>query len=215
MMLWEHTIVLHPLDGVAWIRHMLKSQKAKKAAEAGGGLKTANQMDAFWALSEPTSGYKMTEILRELVGYSIRFEDCTSPDTIIKYMTDGESTCQPNFHPASQPKPLPMPMMSLTDRIPSECSWGNSLVPRRHAAARDPRERRPRQVQRHHHGRGPRAQPQHRRPLWHPQEGAAQMQAGGPFVKYRFRAVCTLFVPSFGIHPRIETIVASPLLLSM
>ncbi len=23
------------------------------------------------------------------VGYSIRFEDCTSPDTIIKYMTDG------------------------------------------------------------------------------------------------------------------------------
>ena len=23
------------------------------------------------------------------VGYSIRFEDCTSPDTVIKYMTDG------------------------------------------------------------------------------------------------------------------------------
>ena len=23
------------------------------------------------------------------VGYSIRFEDCTSPKTIIKYMTDG------------------------------------------------------------------------------------------------------------------------------
>lgn len=23
------------------------------------------------------------------VGYTIRFEDCTSPDTVIKYMTDG------------------------------------------------------------------------------------------------------------------------------
>ncbi len=23
------------------------------------------------------------------VGYSIRFEDCTSPETVIKYMTDG------------------------------------------------------------------------------------------------------------------------------
>jgi hypothetical protein len=27
--------------------------------------------------------------LGEEVGYSIRFEDCTSKDTIIKYMTDG------------------------------------------------------------------------------------------------------------------------------
>jgi len=23
------------------------------------------------------------------VGYAIRFEDCTGPDTVIKYMTDG------------------------------------------------------------------------------------------------------------------------------
>jgi HrpA-like RNA helicase len=27
--------------------------------------------------------------LGETVGYSIRFEDCTSKDTLIKYMTDG------------------------------------------------------------------------------------------------------------------------------
>jgi len=27
--------------------------------------------------------------LGELVGYSIRFEDCTSDQTVIKYMTDG------------------------------------------------------------------------------------------------------------------------------
>src|SRR5579863_10218914 len=27
--------------------------------------------------------------LGQEVGYSIRFEDCTSPDTVIKYMTDG------------------------------------------------------------------------------------------------------------------------------
>ena len=27
--------------------------------------------------------------LGQEVGYSIRFEDCTSPDTKIKYMTDG------------------------------------------------------------------------------------------------------------------------------
>ena len=27
--------------------------------------------------------------LGQEVGYSIRFEDCTSPETILKYMTDG------------------------------------------------------------------------------------------------------------------------------
>lgn len=27
--------------------------------------------------------------LGDLVGYSIRFEDCTSDETVIKYMTDG------------------------------------------------------------------------------------------------------------------------------
>ncbi|KAF9611032.1 hypothetical protein IFM89_026383 [Coptis chinensis] len=27
--------------------------------------------------------------LREEVGYAIRFEDCTEPDTVVKYMTDG------------------------------------------------------------------------------------------------------------------------------
>jgi HrpA-like RNA helicase len=27
--------------------------------------------------------------LGEEVGYAIRFEDCTSPSTVIKYMTDG------------------------------------------------------------------------------------------------------------------------------
>jgi ATP-dependent RNA helicase DHX8/PRP22 len=27
--------------------------------------------------------------LGEEVGYSIRFDDCTSPQTVIKYMTDG------------------------------------------------------------------------------------------------------------------------------
>lgn len=27
--------------------------------------------------------------LGEQVGYSIRFDDCTSPQTVIKYMTDG------------------------------------------------------------------------------------------------------------------------------
>ena len=28
--------------------------------------------------------------LGQEVGYTIRFEDCTTPETIIKYMTDGE-----------------------------------------------------------------------------------------------------------------------------
>ena len=28
--------------------------------------------------------------LGQEVGYTIRFEDCTTPETVIKYMTDGE-----------------------------------------------------------------------------------------------------------------------------
>jgi len=32
---------------------------------------------------------EMGVVLGEEVGYSIRFEDCTSNKTIIKYMTDG------------------------------------------------------------------------------------------------------------------------------
>ena len=32
---------------------------------------------------------EMDVVLGREVGYSIRFEDCTSQDTIIKYMTDG------------------------------------------------------------------------------------------------------------------------------
>lgn len=32
---------------------------------------------------------EMNVSLGEEVGYSIRFEDCTSPSTVIKYMTDG------------------------------------------------------------------------------------------------------------------------------
>ena len=40
----------------------------------------------------PTAPHRSEEMGVELgkeVGYSIRFEDCTSGDTIIKYMTDG------------------------------------------------------------------------------------------------------------------------------
>ncbi|KAI9197306.1 pre-mRNA-splicing factor ATP-dependent RNA helicase PRP16-like protein [Polychytrium aggregatum] len=44
---------------------------------------------------------EMDTKLGEKVGYSIRFEDCTSPETIIKYMTDGvllrESLTTPNL----------------------------------------------------------------------------------------------------------------------
>lgn len=36
---------------------------------------------------EPTTN--KNSILGEEVGYAIRFEDCTSPNTVIKYMTDG------------------------------------------------------------------------------------------------------------------------------
>lgn len=32
---------------------------------------------------------EMGVVLGEEVGYSIRFEDCTSASTVIKYMTDG------------------------------------------------------------------------------------------------------------------------------
>ena len=31
----------------------------------------------------------ITTVSRHQVGYTIRFEDCTSPETVIKYMTDG------------------------------------------------------------------------------------------------------------------------------
>ncbi len=33
--------------------------------------------------------------LGQEVGYSIRFEDCTSDKTVIKYMTDGENLLLP------------------------------------------------------------------------------------------------------------------------
>jgi ATP-dependent RNA helicase DHX8/PRP22 len=33
--------------------------------------------------------------LGEEVGYSIRFDDCTSHQTVIKYMTDGGPCCHP------------------------------------------------------------------------------------------------------------------------
>lgn len=33
--------------------------------------------------------YLIYPCLRVQVGYTIRFEDCTSPETVIKYMTDG------------------------------------------------------------------------------------------------------------------------------
>lgn len=36
---------------------------------------------------------EMDVILGQEVGYSIRFEDCSSPSTKLKYMTDGEFIC--------------------------------------------------------------------------------------------------------------------------
>ena len=47
------------------------------------------------------------------VGYSIRFEDCTSSDTVIKYMTDGvllrETLTEPDLDRRASTGALPSP----------------------------------------------------------------------------------------------------------
>lgn len=44
-------------------------------------------MDVLYLLSLNSRG--LIKIFFLQVGYTIRFEDCTSPETVIKYMTDG------------------------------------------------------------------------------------------------------------------------------
>lgn len=69
------------------------SAAGQRASGGGRGLASFTQRPAeghgAWALSGLLGEFSLLALCLGQVGYAIRFEDCTSESTVIKYMTDG------------------------------------------------------------------------------------------------------------------------------
>lgn len=76
----------HPLFGSQTLSHLLHFSSTLLHS-----MSVAKRVSEEVAASVVESGTPLAkkDELGGTVGYSIRFEDCTSEDTLIKYMTDG------------------------------------------------------------------------------------------------------------------------------